>query len=700
MPLKVTGKDKPIGVLKFESLKEGFFSAENRLLIDMMANVIGTVIDNIQQGEKRIGSILRDMGTLTNSIDVSNHVLAKYTSEKDSGLVDQLALALSEDLGKAQSIDIEAEAEKIFISRKQLDSELRPELFERISGWARYLKYDRVEWQFNLYHSILASNTKKYENWNQVRDVAEPWIELKTNVGQPVNFQRAAAKIIAEVATKIGVPFSPGGMDGSSTWFQTILETKDMFGDEIKHILMLFQCNGDLDEINQRRLASLASQDEKHPYPVLLVVQWNTGVSNQQKKELRIQLVDRKIDVAFATIKDLLKLYETDKPDNDFRRLIIKQVSIASPFVTEGEVPDNLFFGRDEEIKTLVTKNDYNYAVIGNRKIGKTSLLKKVERILKFNPLVKPIYINCNAVMGSMDSFYKKFQADSKIRLAENSPEGIDQAIRSYAQQDRKPVFLIDEADRALVLDIENGEGLVKICRGLSQDGVCTFIFFGSTTLAALRANAKSDLFNFATSIPLGYLSKDITRRVLLEPLEKIDVFLEDSDYITDKVFEITSGHPNLVQMIGSLLIKEANKNHRRIIGEHIDQICISSYFRDYFLNIIWGDSGVLEKLITLIAPAPEFTLSEITNALTNCGIQVQNIYKPSEPGQGVVITYNDLDTALIMLGDLSVLKEDAQGYHFIPRSFQKILKLKDPQIIKNNIDACLFELLNQKGKS
>jgi len=700
VPLKVAGREKPIGVLKFESLQEGFFTAENRLLIDMMANVIGTVIANIQQGEKRIGSILSDMGTLTQPINVSSQVLAKYASEEDSGLVDELAAALSQDLGQVSPLNVEAEAEKIFTARQQLDPELRPELYERISAWARRLRHERIEWQFSLYHAVLSSNTLKYVNWNQVREVAEPWITLKTHVGQPANFQQAASKISAEMAAKIGVPASPGKMDQSSTWFQTILETKDMFGDEIKHILMVFQSSGGLDEINQRRLSSLASEDEEHPYPVLLVVQWNTGITSQQRKALRAMLAERKIDVAFASIGDLLKLYEADKPAHDFRRLIIKQVSIASPFVTEGDVPDNLFFGRDDEIRTLVSKTAYNYAVIGNRKIGKTSLLKKVDRILKFNPLAKPIYVNCNAVMGDMESFYKKFQTDSKIRLEKLSPEGFDEAVRHYASQQGKPIFLIDEADRALALDIKDGERLVRVCRGLSQDGVCTFIFFGSTTLAALRANARSDLFNFAASIPLGFLSRDISRRVLLEPLEKIDVFLEDPDYITDKAFEVTSGHPNLVQMIGSLLIREANKNHRRIIREHIDQICISSSFRDYFLKIIWGDSGPLERLITLTAPGLDFTLSDITYALTNCGIQIQSVYQPVGPGQGIVITYKDLVAALTILGDLSILKEGPEGYAFIPRSFQKMLHLKNAQIIQNDIDGCLFELAQQKREA
>jgi hypothetical protein len=45
-------------------------------------------------------------------------------------------------------------------------------------------------------------------------------------------------------------------------------------------------------------------------------------------------------------------------------------------------------------------------------------------------------------------------------------------------------------------------------------------------------------------------------------------------------------------------------------------------------------------------------------------------------------------------------LKEETQVYHFVPRSFIKILKLNDPQIVKNYINACLFKLSHQRGKA
>jgi GAF domain-containing protein len=61
LPLVVGDKSQAIGVLKIESVEKMFFSSEDVLLIGMMANVIATVVYNVQQGEKRIGNILEGL---------------------------------------------------------------------------------------------------------------------------------------------------------------------------------------------------------------------------------------------------------------------------------------------------------------------------------------------------------------------------------------------------------------------------------------------------------------------------------------------------------------------------------------------------------------------------------------------------------------------------------------------------------------
>jgi starch synthase len=64
LPLVVKEKDHSIGVLKVESTKERFFSTEDVLLIEMMANVIATVVYNVQESERR----LRDFSISLNAL--------------------------------------------------------------------------------------------------------------------------------------------------------------------------------------------------------------------------------------------------------------------------------------------------------------------------------------------------------------------------------------------------------------------------------------------------------------------------------------------------------------------------------------------------------------------------------------------------------------------------------------------------------
>jgi hypothetical protein len=705
VPLKVTGRDTPIGVLKFESLTERFFSEESCLLIDMMANVIATVIHNTQQGENRIGDILRKMGVLSQPVDASAHVLQKYIEEKDSSLLNQISFALAEDLGHAQDL-IKLEAEKIFEARRHLEPSISADLFERVASWARSLRYDRLEWEFALYESILRSNVGNNAQWILIRNTAEPWICLKDTVNDPPIFAKYANGLADKFARLIEVKFSSEGMVPGHSWFKAVLDTEDIFGEQVKNILMLFQCQDALDEHDQKRLEQLSTEDTKHPYPVLLIVLWNTGVTSQQIKNTRERLKGRKIDTVFASITDMLHIMQDVDPQDRFRDLVLRQVTIVSPFIIMGAVPDALFFGRDEEIKTLTHKPaDCDYAVIGNRRIGKTSLLNKVYSMLGSNQNVIPLRVNCEPIKDRTD-FMKRFHKQTGIKLPEASPEGFEKAILKLRRQNRVPIILIDEIDILLVHEDRDDEPLLKIWRYLAQEKICRFIFFGSGRLAQQLDNSASRLFNFAERLHLGYLSKLTTSGVLTRPLEKLDVELDDREFIITEVFKLTSGHPNLVQYLGKLLVDKANeRRERRILSEDINKIGRSPQFRDEYLQVIWGHAGPLEKLITLLAPSTEFQLTDIKSALAEKGITIVDesalplTEQKARQNTQIQVSRDTLIKSLKMLSYYSILEEAEKEYKFIPRLFLEILHYLSDEVIQNHIQTAIVELIADQSK-
>ena len=77
------------------------------------------------------------------------------------------------------------------------------------------------------------------------------------------------------------------------------------------------------------------------------------------------------------------------EPIQRISKEILGQVDLmaVSPFELGGPVSDKMFFGRLAEEKTLTRAiADSNFAVVANRKIGKTSLLNRVARTLTKDP--------------------------------------------------------------------------------------------------------------------------------------------------------------------------------------------------------------------------------------------------------------------------------------------------------------------------
>ena len=83
--------------------------------------------------------------------------------------------------------------------------------------------------------------------------------------------------------------------------------------------------------------------------------------------------------------QDLRQILIARDPGKRLVEIILQQVdlSVVSPYVTSGPVPASMFFGRDHELKTITRKiTDTSFALIGGRKIGKTSILDRVYRLL------------------------------------------------------------------------------------------------------------------------------------------------------------------------------------------------------------------------------------------------------------------------------------------------------------------------------
>jgi hypothetical protein len=347
-------------------------------------------------------------------------------------------------------------------------------------------------------------------------------------------------------------------------------------------------------------------------------------------------------------------------------QIILNQVDLAvvSPYVTSGPVPENMFFGRDNELKTITRKvKDCSFALIGGRKIGKTSTLAKVYRLLSETPTYFPMYLDCQAVTDH-DTFFEAVDSMWEIELPTKSPDGFRCLITRQANEwtGGTIVVLLDEVDALLSYDLMDQEKLFRVFRALSQEQYCRFVFCGERMLYARLHASDSPLFNFCDTIHLSYLEAQAARRIILEPMQAMGISLADHDTLVREIMDLSSCHPNIVQYICQRLIIHTNRRgSRQITTADLEAVRTSSQFSEYFTEVTWGDVSALEKVISLllIDQGPT-TLLNIEALLNQAGLRVLQM---------------DLEEAIRDLILYSIIRKDGQFYVFANRRFPQIVK-------------------------
>jgi photosystem II stability/assembly factor-like uncharacterized protein len=385
-------------------------------------------------------------------------------------------------------------------------------------------------------------------------------------------------------------------------------------------------------------------------------------------------------DFVVMDFDDLYRIFVAKDPEKTFVRILLGQVdlTVVSPYVTSGPVPENMFFGRDYELKTISrTVKDISFAIVGGRKIGKTSILSKLHRLFTDSPDYHSLYLDCQAVQN-YDDFCSALETMWQVTLADHSPEEIQRLVARMRQQlaasgvprpidappgeQRDLVILLDEVDALLTYDSENGESLFKIFRALSQEAYCRFVLCGGKVLHVRLHDPDSALFNFCNIIRLSYLSARDTGRIVVEPMQEMGIGFEDASRLVQGVMELSSCHPNVVQYICQELVLRINARDDRVARQaDLDAIANSRQLGEYMTEVMWGNTNALERLITLliILGRPSATLAEIEAALH---------------ARGVVVPIVAVEEALDTLVLYSVLNKENGVYSFTAVAFPAVV--------------------------
>lgn len=379
---------------------------------------------------------------------------------------------------------------------------------------------------------------------------------------------------------------------------------------------------------------------------------------------------------------DLRQILIARDPGKRLVELVLQQVdlTVVSPYVTSGPVPENMFFGREHELKTITRKiDDTSFALVGGRKIGKTSTLVRVYRLLSENrDPDRALYLDCQSVT-SPTAFLEAANALWEVDPPLDSPEDLRRYL--VANGSGPTVVLLDEIDALITYDLQCGQSLFRMFRSLSQQRQCRFVFCGERVLHDQLHAADSPLFNFCDVIHVGYLKEPAAQRIISEPMQTMGIAIQNREDVVGEIIRLSSCHPNLVQYLCQQLILEANSRHsRQVTPADLMHVRHSSSFHEYFLEVTWGNTTPLERAITLlISDREQVSLSGLREILA---------------GSGFAVSQQQLEAAIAGLRLYSILVKEGQRYRFASRLFPVIVRESQ------EVDILLNSLRNEMNQS
>lgn len=239
--------------------------------------------------------------------------------------------------------------------------------------------------------------------------------------------------------------------------------------------------------------------------------------------------------------------------------------------VVAGNVPDEVFVGRATEIEEL-TNRAGSLFVYGGRQLGKSALLRKIQR--DFNSVADQhaIFIDLNAYgIGSWSESHKLWQVlhselvkiDSmnvKPSASVRKPEVVISAIEKWlsGNESRRLLLLLDEADAFLEKESNDTPGFRNIgpLKGLFDNSEGRFkpVFAGLHKVQRLQNVANTPLAHGGRDTLIGPLSAGPARDLVVRPLEALGYRLANDNAVW-RLLAFTNLQPGLIQVVCNDLI-------------------------------------------------------------------------------------------------------------------------------------------------
>ncbi|MDR6772735.1 AAA family ATPase [Azospirillum sp. BE72] len=316
-------------------------------------------------------------------------------------------------------------------------------------------------------------------------------------------------------------------------------------------------------------------------------------------------------NIVVLSPENLEDMARQQRPLQRFMDAMLAQSDLTkvSPYILNNATPARMFYGREREAATVLqTVTTNSVALLGSRRIGKTSLIRRLQEELG-RARFQTFFGDCQTVRTWSD-FADLAKRNWQVDLpAQFRPNHLSDMVAQLSERgDGQVIIILDEIDQLLDWDQNYTtdsvpEAFFRACRSLSQEGAAHFVFSGERRIANRLWDPQSPHWNFCREVQLTQLDEADAISLLVEPLLAMNIEIVEPAAFENEAWERTSGHPQIVQFLGDRLVRslDARSDRRNLSLSADDIVTVTETFEfaEHYLGTYWGQATPFERSVS-----------------------------------------------------------------------------------------------------
>ncbi|MFC8044123.1 ATP-binding protein [Nocardia sp. NPDC057353] len=360
--------------------------------------------------------------------------------------------------------------------------------------------------------------------------------------------------------------------------------------------------------------------------------------------------------------------------------------------VVAGNVPDEVFVGRAEELKMLEAR-DGSLFVYGGRQLGKSALLRKLQRDFSAVPDQHAVFIDLNSHgIGTWAESAKLWPVlFEELRAAGGIvPKGLsgvrqaDRVVREIrdwlrGKETRRLLVLLDEADAFLDKESTSQFANIGPLKRLFDDSEGRFkpVFAGLHKVQRLQNVSNTPLAHGGRDILIGPLEAAPARDLVVRPLEALGYRFQNAESVW-RLLAFTNLQAGLIQIVCTDLIKHLQSRAPRR-GEPLIVI------QDSDVDVVTKSKATRDRIAEKLRLTIDLDIRYRVIALTVAAISMDDRFRSHYSASEIRIwceLYWEAGFADLTSAQFAVYLDELVGLGVLIRTAEQCYMVRSPNIV------------------